>query len=100
MRMKVQDLSSIAKVKNVHQVLTLHTNKSIALILTDVDLWRIGRTSDPHGRKARTQGMTQGEAISKTEVATQAEAEVWKSLFNACFMREIRTTGQGIVPFS
>jgi hypothetical protein len=42
MRMEVQDHSSIAKVKRVHQLLMQHTSKFIASTQTDAGLRRFG----------------------------------------------------------
>jgi hypothetical protein len=70
----------------------------------DADLWRSGRKiSDLHSKKVKTESTTLEEIISKPEVATPAEveagAEIKKSLFIACSMRETQIIGQGIVPF-
>jgi hypothetical protein len=105
MRMKVQDHSSIAKVRRVHQILMQHTTKFIASTQTDVGLWRIGReNSDLCARKAITECTTPEEITSKPEAATPAEAEagveVKKCLSIACSMRKTLTIRQGIVPFS
>jgi hypothetical protein len=96
MRMKVQDNSSTATVKKVHQVLMLHIGKCIASTLIDVDHHRIGRkTIDLRGKKVRIEYMTPGEIISKPEVATLAEAEagaeVKKNHFIVCSTRKILT---------
>jgi hypothetical protein len=101
MRMKVQDHSSTSRAKKAQQVLTWPTNKSTSLTLMEADLWRIGKkTLDLHGRKVRAKCRTQEKIISKTKVATptgaEAGAEVKKSLCIVCFMRMIRTIGQGI----
>jgi hypothetical protein len=48
--------------------------------------------------------MTPEDIISKLEVATPAEAEagakIKKNLFLACYMRDTRIIGQGIIQFS
>jgi hypothetical protein len=105
MIMKVQDHSSTAKVKRVHQLLTQHTSKFIASTQKNVGLWRIGRKiSDLRARKAITECTTPEEITSKPEVATPAEAEagveVKKGLSIACSIRKRLTIRQGIVPFS
>jgi hypothetical protein len=76
MRMKVQDHSSIAKVKRVHQLLMQHTSKFIASTQTDAGLQRIGRNILViRARKAITECTTPEEITSKPEVATPTEAE-------------------------
>jgi hypothetical protein len=76
MRTKVQDLPSTEKAERAHQILTLHTNKSIALIQMDVDHRKIGRKiSDLRGSKARAERTTPEEITTIQEVVIQIEAE-------------------------
>jgi hypothetical protein len=98
MRMKVQDHSSTAKVKRVHQLLMQHTSKFIASTQTDAALWRIRRKFlDLRARKAIAECTTPEKITSKPEVATPAEAEagvkVKKGLSIACSMRKTLTFG-------
>jgi hypothetical protein len=70
-----------------------------------VDLRRTRRKiSDLHGKIVKTESMTPEDIISKLEVATPAEAEagakIKKNLFLACYMRDTRIIGQGIIQFS
>jgi hypothetical protein len=96
MRMKVQDHSSTAKVKRVHQLSMQHTSKFIASTQTDADLQRIGRKiSDLRARKVITEYTTLEEITSKPEVATptkiEAGVEVKKGLSIACSTRKTST---------